>query len=246
MRHALVIFLLVLFSLPAYATQTLIFSTGEWPPYTSEKDPQARVVQTIVTETFKLANIDVLYKYYPWKRSMRFAEELKVEGTLPWSKSAKREEIYYYSKQPIIITQTVFFHLKSLEVKWDTFEDLKKYRIGGNLAYRSTDVLQKNNIEVELVPSEEQNFKKIMAGRIDLTPSSLFVGYYIINKLFPRYKASMFTNTTKQLLPEDGVYLLVSKRHPRGKEIIDIYDRAFAELVNSGKYEKIIDDFITQ
>jgi len=245
MRNLLVTLVLLILPLPLYATQTLIFSTGEWPPYTSEKDPKAKVLQTIVTEAFKLESIDVLYKYYPWKRSIRSAEELKVEGTLPWSKSTEREKIYYYSKQPIIITRTVFFHLKNLEIKWDTFEDLRKYKIGGNLGYRSTEVLEKNNIEVELVDSEEQNFKKVLLGRIDLTPSSLFVGYYIINKLFSKSKASIFTNTTKQLLPENGVHLLVPKHHPRGKEIIDTYNRGFDKLVESGKYEEIIDDFLT-
>ena len=244
MNHVFLTFLLVLFSLPGYAAQAVTFSTGEWPPYTSEKDPKARVLLTIVSEAFKLENIDVQFEFYPWKRSIRSAEELKVEGTLPWSKSVKREEIYFYSEQPIIITRTVFFHLKSLEVQWDTFEDLRKYKIGGNLGYRSTLVLEENNVEVELVESEEQNFKKVLMGRVDLTPSSLFVGYHIINKLFPKSKALIFTNTTKQLLPENGVHLLVPKRHPRAKEIIDTYNRGFDKLVQTGMYDKIINDFL--
>jgi polar amino acid transport system substrate-binding protein len=240
----IIVLLFFIFSISASASQTLNFSTGEWPPYTSEKDPHARVLQTIVTEVYKLANIDVLYHYYPWKRALRSANEFEVEGTLPWSWSAKREEIYYYSKQPIIMTRTVFFHLKSQEVKWDTFEDLKKYTIGGNLGYRSTDVLLENNIDLELVETEPQNFKKLLRGRIDLTPSSLFVGYYIINNLFSKSKALLFTNTTKQLLPENGVHLLIPKNHPRGKEIINTFDREFENLVKSGMYDKIIDDFL--
>ena len=146
----------------------------------------------------------------------------------------------------MVITRTVFFHLKSLDFKWETLEDLKNYRIGGNLENRSTDVLTQNNIKIELVPSEEQNFKKLLAGRIDATPSSIFVGYYIINKLFPKSKAMIFTNTTKQLLPENGVYLLIPKKHPKAKELIDIFDKAFDKLVKSGMYDKLVDDSITK
>lgn len=101
-----------------------------------------------------------------------------------------------------------------------------------------------NNIDLELVETEPQNFKKLLRGRIDLTPSSLFVGYYIINNLFSKSKALLFTNTTKQLLPENGVHLLIPKNHPRGKEIINTFDREFENLVKSGMYDKIIDDFL--
>jgi len=238
------LFLLLVIS--GYAKETLILSTGEWAPYTSQKDPSARVVQTIITETFRLANIDVLYKYYPWKRALRNAEDVEVDGSLPWSKSSAREEIFHYSKEPIVITRTVFFHLKSLDFKWDTFEDLKKYRIGGNLGYRSTDVLKTNNLKLELVANEEQNYRKMLAGRIDITPSSFFVGYYIINKLFPKSKAMTFTNTTKQLLPENGVHLVIPKKHPKGKELMKIFDEAFSKLVHSGMYDKIIDNSISK
>jgi len=246
MRKLFTLLLLVLLSISGYAKETLILSTGEWAPYTSQKDPSARVIQTIVTETFKLVNIDVLYKYYPWKRSLRYAEEFEVDGSIPWSKSSEREKVFYYSKEPIIITRTVFFHLKSLDFKWDTFEDLKRYRIGGNIGYRSTDVLKKNDLKVELVAKEEQNFRKLLANRIDITPSSFFVGYYIINNLFPKSKALTFTNTTKQLLPENGVHIVIPKKHPRGKEIMKIFDEAFEKLVNSGKYDKIIDEFVSK
>ncbi|OUR71302.1 hypothetical protein A9Q76_05775 [Arcobacter sp. 31_11_sub10_T18] len=237
---------LILLTISGYAKETLILSTGEWAPYTSQKDTSARVIQTIVTQSFKLANIDVLYKYYPWKRSLRNAENVEVDGSLPWSKSSEREEVFYYSKEPIIITRTVFFHLKSLDFKWDTFEDLKKYRIGGNIGYRSTDVLKRNDLKVELVAKEEQNFRKLLANRIDITPSSFFVGYYIINNLFPKSKAMTFTNTTKQLLPENGVHLVISKKHPKAKELMRIFDETFSKLVKSGMYDKIIDDSISK
>jgi len=246
MRKLITSLLLLLLTLSVYAKETLILSTGEWPPYTSEKDPNARVVQTLITETYKLANIDVLYKYYPWKRALRKAEDIEVDGSLPWSRTESREKLFYYSKKPIVNTRTVFFHLKSLDFKWETFEDLKKYRIGANLGYKTTAVLEKNNLKLELVATEEQNFKKMFLGRIDITPSSFFVGYYIINKIFPQSKAMTFTNTTKQLLPENGVYLLIPKKHPNAKKLIKIFDEAFDKLVKSGMYDKIIDNSISK
>jgi len=232
--------------LPIFANTTLVISTGEWPPYTSEKDPNARVIQTIVEEAFKLEDIDVVYRYFPWKRALKTAKELGVDGSLPWSKSTQREKVFYYSKQPIIKTKTVFFYLKSLDFKWEKFDDLKQYRIGSSIGYKVSNILIEKKLNVELVPKEEQNFKKLLAGRIDITPSSFFVGYYIINKLFPRDKAFAFTNDTKKVLPQSGVHFILSKKHPKAKEIIQKFDRGFEKLIQLGRYKKIVTESISK
>jgi len=39
MRKLFTLLLLVLLSISGYAKETLILSTGEWAPYTSQKDP---------------------------------------------------------------------------------------------------------------------------------------------------------------------------------------------------------------
>ncbi len=149
MRKLITSFLLLLLSLSLYSKETLILSTGEWPPYTSEKDPKARVVQTLITETYKLANIDVLYKYYPWKRALRKAEDIEVDGSLPWSRTESREKLFYYSKKPIVNTRTVFFHLKSFNFDWESYEDLKSYSIGGTIGYTATEFLKNKGLDVQ-------------------------------------------------------------------------------------------------
>jgi len=244
MKKLMTSFLLILITISVYAKETLILSTGEWVPYTSQKDPNGRVLQTIVTQTFKLANIDILYKYYPWKRTYKTAQELKVDGTVAWFKKKEREEIFYYSAKPLINVKTVIFHLKTLDFDWKDFDDLKKYRIGGNLGYTSTQVLLDKNIKMEVVRTEEQNFKKLLLGRIDITPTSFFAGYYLINKLFAQDKTMLFTNHPKQVVPQNGIYFLIPKKHPRGKELMDIFNKAHNKLIKSGKYDQIIEDFI--
>jgi len=246
MRKLMTSFLFILLTVSVYAKETLVFSTGEWAPYTSQKDPNGRVLQTIVTQTFKLADIEVLYKYYPWKRTYKVALDLEVDGTVAWFKKKEREESFYFSKNPLVNIKTVVFHLKSFDFDWKDFDDLKKYKIGGNLGYTSTQVLLDRNIEVEIVRTEEQNFKKLLLRRIDITPTSFFAGYYLINKLFSRDKAMLFTNHTKQVVPQSGIYFLIPKKHPKGKELMDIFNKAHDKLIKSGKHDQIIDDFISK
>ncbi len=246
MRKLITSLLLLLLTLSVYAKETLIFSTGEWAPYTSQKDPNGRLMQNIVTEAFKAVNVDVLYKYYPWKRAYKVVLDIEVDGSLAWYKNSERDELFYYSSRPLANVKTVVFHLKSLKFDWNDFEDLRKYKIGGNLGYTSTQVLLDRNIEVDVVRSEEQNFKKLLLGRIDITPTSFFAGYYLINKLFSKEKAMLFTNHTKQVVPQNGLYFIVPKKHPKAKELINMFNMGYDKLVKSGKYEQIIDEFITK
>ncbi|NQY93486.1 MAG: transporter substrate-binding domain-containing protein [Campylobacteraceae bacterium] len=239
-------FLLILLTISLYSKETLIFSTGEWAPYTSQKDPNGRLMQNIVTEAFKTENVDVLYKYYPWKRAYKVVLGMEVDGSLAWYKNSEREELFYYSTRPLANVKIVVFHLKSLDFKWDSFDDLRKYKIGGNLGYTSTQVLLDRNIEVEMVRSEEQNFKKLLLGRIDITPTSFFAGYYLINKLFSKEKAMLFTNHTKQVVPQNGLYFIVPKKNPKAKELMNMFNRGYNKLVKSGRYEEIIDEFISK
>jgi len=226
------------------ANEVINLSTGEWAPYTSQEDLKGQVAQTIVTEALKLENIDVVYKYYPWKRAYKIALDVDVDGTIPWFKTPERETEFYYSKQTIIRTKTVFFHLKNLDFDWKNYDDLKKYNIGGTLGFKAAKLLKDKGLKVELVATEEQNFRKLLTGKIDLTTASFLVGYNIINKTFDAGKAIVFTNHPKQVYPETGAYLLVSKKHPRGQELIDKFDRGLKKLILSGRYVKIIKESI--
>ena len=168
------------------------------------------------------------------------AQDAKTDGTIPWFQSPDREANFFYSKKAIIRTKTVFFHLKSSNIKWKTYEDLKKYKIGGTIGFKTAKFLDKKGIKVELVKTELENFQKLLAGKIDITSASFLVGHSIIKKNFPADQAAMFTSHAKKIFPATGAYYLVSKKHPRGQELVDKFDSGMQKLMKSGRYIQII------
>ena len=44
----------------------------------------------------------------------------------------------------------------------------------------------------------------------------------------------------KKIFPATGAYFLVSKKHPRGEELVNKFDSGLQKLVKSGRYTKII------
>ncbi len=238
-KLALVLLFVFAASLNAFSNETIKLATGEWAPYTSEKDPNGKIAETIVREAFGLEQIDVTYEYYPWKRSYESAKKGKVAGTFPWFKNEERMKECIYHKEPLLNETEVFFHLKNLDFKWENYKDLGKYKIGGTLGFSHVKELEKEGIKLDVTSREDLNFKKLLAGRIEAYPASLIVGYNTINKLFAPEKAALFTNHTKTL-KADQMYLIFSKNIPNGQKLADKFDSGLRRLKASGRYDEII------
>jgi len=223
-----------------WANETVSLTIGEWAPFTSEKDVKGQVAQTIVNESFKLENIDVEYSFQSWKESYDLALIAKSEGSFPWNKTKERAESFLYSKHAIIRAKTVFFHLKGNGFSWNNYEDLKKYKISEVEGYKSSKVLADAGVNISVVKTEKENMKKLLLGEIDATSNSILVGYNLINKSFSSNDASRFTHNKKLLFPETGSYFILSKQHPKAKELMEKFNKGFLKLLKSGRYTKII------
>lgn len=238
-KAALSLVAMLLFLPEAFAGETVTVAVGEWPPYTSQHDVHAKIAQTLATEAFALEGVHTVYRYCPWKRCYVEVEEGRVDATLPWFRSAKREKAFLFSQEPLIHDKEVFFHLKSLDFHWTNFEDLKKYRVAGTLGYYDTDLLESEGVPLDKVTNEELNFEKMLVGRVDLYATSLDVGYYIIHKLYDPTKAVLFTNDPKPLHEAD-TFVMFSRKIPNGASLRDTFDKGLRALKASGRYDEIL------
>ena len=231
------VFLLVLISASLLMGETYKFGLGEWEPFVSSKDKSKAICEEIVQEALKLEGVDAVNEYYPWKRSYEMTKDAKLDATYPWGLTDERKELFIYS-DPMLREKSVFFHLKSTNFDWNSYEDLKKYKVGVTNGYKDEEIYKKHGIKAEVVPKEDLNFKKMLAGRIDVYAGSFFVGYGMINKLFPD-KANLFTNHKKPQRVDD-YYMLVSKKNPKAKEIISKFNAGLTKLKESGRYDQIL------
>ncbi|MBF0203500.1 MAG: transporter substrate-binding domain-containing protein [Desulfamplus sp.] len=226
-----------------FANKTVKLAIGDWAPYTSETDPKGKLLEEVVTEAFKAEGIDVQYAYFPWKRSYVNAEKGQYDGTFPWNKTPEREEAFYTHKISLIKDDGVYFHLKSKPFDWNTIEDLKKYKVGVTIGYKQEELYKQNGITADTVPEEAMNFKKMLAGRIDIYQTSKVVGYSTINSLFSPDDAAKFTNHPKAV-ETDEYYILFSKKTPDGKELGDKFDEGMKKIKDSGVYDKILAKYL--
>jgi len=241
MKKLMSVCLLFFFSLLSVnANETVRLSVGEWAPYTSTDAKKGQLAQNIVSAAFKVENIDVVYEFNGWEKTYQDAIDAKSEGTVPWSRTKERLNDFYYSKMPIAKSKTVFFSLKKSSFDWSNYDDLKKYKIGEVKGFKSAKFLIDKGLNVSLVETETQNMKKLLSGEIDITTSSYLVGHNLIKSVFSAQEAAMFVSHDKEVYPETGFHYIISKKHPRGQELMKAFDRGFLKLIKSGEFVKIM------
>lgn len=244
MKKLLVVIGVLLLSTSSIA-ETLRLDIGEWLPYTSEKESRTHLAEVIVIEAFKTTGIEVEFRYYPWKRSYENVKKGKSAGTFPWYPNEERQNDFYIHKEPLLVANEVFFHLKSTDFSWENYEDLKPYKLGGTIGYAEVEIYKKHGLNGDIVPKEELNFRKLLGKRIDATPSNIFVGYNTIHRLFPPEKAALFTNHPKPF-KTGNLYMLFSKKIPNMEKVVDQFDKGLKQLKVSGQYDTLIGRFLNR
>jgi polar amino acid transport system substrate-binding protein len=227
-----------LLGINVHAGEVVRLAIGEWAPYTSESDPTGKLLERIVTEAFRLEGVEVQYSYFPWKRSYLRVEDGSFDGTFPWNRTQERDKAFILNRVPLVADQAVYFHLKSTAFDWNTLADLKKYRVGVTLGYKNEGIYKKNNIQADVAPSEELNFKKLALGRIEVYETSKVVGYATIAKTMPPELAAQFTHHPKPVA-ENDYFILFSRRISNGQALAEKFDSGLRKLKASGAYTKV-------
>ncbi len=228
----------VFFCNAGLAEETVRLTSGEWPPYFSEKLEHYGIGSRIVTEAFALEGIKVEYGFFPWKRSLWMAQAGEWDGAVGWETNAEREKDFYVSKE-VWSAPWVFFHLKAHPFDWNTFDDLKNIRIGGTLEYMYTqeflDAERAGKITVDRVSADEQNIKKLLYKRIDVFPQLLDIGYWQLQQTAPE-SVDLVTHHPKSF-GKHTEQLFLTKKRERSKELTEIFNRGLQRLKDSGKYD---------
>ncbi len=219
--------------------ETVRMAIGEWPPYTSGKDNDSRIFERVVTEAFRLEGVDVKYEYFPWKRSYIYTIEGRSDATFPWTKTEERKKIFYLNSEPLAYDDGVFFYLKRKNFNWNTLDDLKKYSVGVTVGFKQEEIYRKLGIPFDMASSEESNFRKLFAGRIDVYWTSKTVGYTMIRRLYGVRGMELFTHHPR-VAEKNEYYILFSRKSKDGKLFRDKFDPGLRKLRESGVYDRIL------
>ncbi len=220
---------------------TIRLSNGEWPPFTSAQLPHGGGLSRIVSEAFANEGFTVRYEWYPWKRALEIAKVVSVEGTAGWTLSPERQRDFLHS-DPIAQVRVVFFKRSSFQFDWTGKEQLTRYKIGITHGYNYgdayLDLLARQALKPEVDYTDEANLTSLAAGRLDLFLVTPEVGLYLANRL--NLHGLDYAKTP--LTAGSSVHLLVSRRHPQARSLLEHFNRGLAKLKVAGKIDAYLQE----
>ncbi|BBE32084.1 ABC transporter substrate-binding protein [Tepiditoga spiralis] len=238
----IMILLILILNILIFSEKTIRITNGEWTPYLSKKLKYYGVASRIVTDAFKNVNIKVEYGFFPWKRSYKLAKIGEWDGSIGWSYNEERGKDFYFS-MPFLDLKDVLFFKKSGKTKFESYEDLIGKTIGTVIGFYYGEEFEKAKklkiFKIDEAKSDEINFKKLLAGRVDFIVESYYVGLSILRKNFTKEEIEQI-GISKKVVRVGHYSLILNKKDENHKKIIELFNKGLKQLKESGKYDQYL------
>lgn len=228
------------------AAELISIATGDYPPWTSRAESSGGVLHRIISAAFALEGIDVEYAYYPWARSYLNAKIGRYNAASYWACNVERQRDFICS-DALFEEKTVFFHLKSTEIKsWNSLAELSRYRIGATQEYTYSeafwDAARINKLHVFVVQKDEQNFHLLLNGRIELFPMGRLAGLALLHREFSSEQRVLFSHTAKPLIKQSMHLLFPRVNLANSQRYAMLFNRGLQKLKDDGRYASWLSD----
>lgn len=194
MRAVLRMVAFLLCSAGAARAQTLQLATYDYPPYMQAAASPAKPgdrpgpVVEVVQEAFRRAGIETAITFYPFQRAKRLLEIGGVGGLFTLKMNAERAQRFVFSKEPLLRQEYVVYvpHDSPLVFGGD-LNQLRNVTMGlveatsyGNRFDEFANTVAPARKDYS--NSHEANFRKLIAGRVQLIVCSRAVGDALLKR----------------------------------------------------------------
>ena len=238
--------LAVLAAAPAAAEHLSVTLTlHDYPPFIGQKLPYNGLLARIVSEAFRLTDVDVKFENVSSNRAITGVMMGLYDGGLGWAHAPDRDQKLLYSDNSIYTFRMVFFQRRGYEHPWHSLSDLAPLQIGATLGDHYSDeftTLQAaNKLHVQEAASDLNNMRKLLLGRIDLFPMEEEAGKLLIQaNLTPAEQSQLsYQSTPISAVP---TYLVLRRTLPHAHELIARFDRGYRQLADSGQLNRLLDE----
>lgn len=204
----------------------------------------------IAKEAGRRLGIEMHLQLMPWGR---IGKHLKMansplQSVVSFFRTTHRSSYMDFTDVPVHTTKYTLFVRIQDNVVFNTLADLnnfKGYTIGVNRSFKTTDEFKQAQLagvfKTEAVKNDRQNFRKLMAGRINAVLTNYHVGSYTINSL-------NLSNDIKALpypLSNTPAYMVFAKS-AKLAFLIPKFNDVLKAMQQDGTYKKIYEKYDIQ
>lgn len=178
--------LLIALTFTSLAQQKLYFFTEQYPPYNMTDDGRAfahkadeitglctDVIKAVIRET----PYDSRIKLRNWKYGMERSKRKANTGVFCAARSPEREALFHWVG-PITNLGWALFSLPGSDIKLNSLEDARDYKIGGYKGDVMSNYLIEKGFNVELSDSSQMVPRRLQLGQVDLWVTDQLSGPY--------------------------------------------------------------------
>jgi len=229
----------LLLSMPCSA-DIIQFEANESPPFWSKNMPHNGMCGEILQAMSEIAGLQSSIIFKPLKRLIEDTENNDVGNP-----EFYLQQNDFASIIPIAIYQSAFYYYHPQHpqgISLHKLSDLQHYKIGilkGTLSDQMN--FKQQGILFETSYKQDSIFKKLKLGRIDLALEIDLVASQTLRTLYPNNKKDFsviqLPNSTAP------VALMINDNQPNAENIARRYKQALAKLIQSGRYQKIVQKY---
>jgi polar amino acid transport system substrate-binding protein len=161
---------------------------------------------------------------------------------IEWADTVEARRSFFVSKEPISHQEFVFFHRVDHPMEWKTKADLAGKVIGLTSGYLYSDLFNDmrndSRFQFQEASTDEANFEKLLAGRIDIFPMEQNVGLAILKAKFTPRQIDQLMYDNKPLSTFEP-YVFLSKKDPDNENLMKRYNLAFQEFLYTNDFQKL-------
>lgn len=224
----------------ANATETITLNAeDDWAPYSYVAAGKIQgFAPTVISAAFASQGIKVKYNAVPFTRCLRETLSGAALGCFDIEINSENEQQYHFHKTPLFVEGLSIF-AKSPHRKI-TVPDLEGHTVAITNGYTYPPLIMNNrNIIKDGSPSDEVQFKKLLAGRVQYalvnsTPAKL------MQKNNQRYRTQIIE---VGLVNQAKFYIGFSKKHPDGLRLRQVFEQGLSTIKANGQYAQLEQQF---
>lgn len=221
--------------------QQVLFNTGEWEPFTSDKLPQQGCATELVSAICKAGGIDPAFHFFPWLRAEALVETGEAFAAFPYAMNDSRKATFDFS-DPLFYTAPKFIHRvdgRSFgSLRATSLADLKAYSVALLAGTWTERDLRAAGIRIHLVNSLDSGVKMLQSGRVDFLVEDETAAFAAIGRVCPD-EAESFRSLRNTFWGTTGNHLIVSRRYPGASELLGRFNKGLKEIRRNGTYQRI-------
>jgi polar amino acid transport system substrate-binding protein len=162
----------------AFQAGALTLTTEEYPPLNFTTDGGKTVsglATDVMREVIKRTGIKATISLYPWQRSYKEAQDDKDTCVYSTTRTDAREKLFKWVG-PLAPSTWILFAKADSAINIKTLDEAKKFKIGGYQGDAKAAFLKEKGLTLDEAMNDEQNIKKLDAGRIDLWAATSGIG----------------------------------------------------------------------